>query len=136
MGLPAGAGREFWRGVLAAGGFTAIPRWTLDPVPGVAEHEAPIPDDLAAASRRLADELAVPLELGAAGRARQGARRAVRRARGRDRLRRRAGGRPLPCRLTTEPDSWRSVLLDAQRVESELRAHRTSRSTSSGASWA
>ena len=117
-------GREFWRGVLVAGGFTAIPRWTLDPVTGVAEHEATIPDDLVAALRRLADELAVPLELGAAGRARQGARRAVRRARGRDRLRRRAGGPPLPCRLTTEPGSWRALLLDTHRVESELLAHR------------
>ena len=61
MGMQVEAGREFWRGVLAAGGFTAIPRWTLDPVPGIAEHEAPIPDDLVAALRRLADELAVPL---------------------------------------------------------------------------
>ena len=32
--------REFWRGVLTGGGFTAIPRWTTDPVPGVAAHEA------------------------------------------------------------------------------------------------
>ena len=55
------AGREFWRGVLVAGGFTAIPRWTLDPVPGVVEHEATIPGDLVAALRALADELAVPL---------------------------------------------------------------------------
>ena len=30
MGLSAGAGREFWRGVLVAGGFTTIPRWTLE----------------------------------------------------------------------------------------------------------
>ena len=28
--------REFWHGVLTGGGFTPIPRWTLDPVPGVA----------------------------------------------------------------------------------------------------
>ena len=61
MGTQEQAGREFWRGVLLAGGFTAIPRWTLDPVPGVGEHEATIPDDLVAALRRLADELAVPL---------------------------------------------------------------------------
>ena len=32
-----------------AGGATAIPRWTLDPVPGVAEHAGPLADDLAAA---------------------------------------------------------------------------------------
>ena len=61
MGLPATAGEEFWRGVVAAGGCTAIPRWALDPAPGVAEHEATIPGELVAALRRLADELAVPL---------------------------------------------------------------------------
>src|SRR2546429_2655356 len=53
--------REFWRGVLLAGGFTALPRWTLEPVPGVSEHERRIPDELVAPLRRLADELAVPL---------------------------------------------------------------------------
>src|SRR5438477_10593535 len=53
--------REFWRGVLLAGGFTALPRWTLEPVPGVGEHERRIPDELVVALRRLADELAVPL---------------------------------------------------------------------------
>ena len=31
--------REFWHGVLTGGGFTPIPRWTLDPVPGVAVCE-------------------------------------------------------------------------------------------------
>src|SRR5437870_11584 len=54
-------GREFWRAVLLAGGFTALPRWTLDPAPGVGEHEATIPDELMAALRRLADELTMPL---------------------------------------------------------------------------
>ena len=56
-----GTGREFWRGLLTAGGSTAIPRWSLHPMAGVAGHEAAIPDDLAAALRRRADELAVPL---------------------------------------------------------------------------
>src|SRR2546426_2019957 len=41
-------GREFWRGVLLAGGFTAVPRWTLDPVPGIAEHEAKICNEVVA----------------------------------------------------------------------------------------
>src|SRR5260370_24580222 len=54
-------GREFWRGVLLAGGFTVLPRWILDPVPGVGEHEARIPDELVAALRWLSDELAAPL---------------------------------------------------------------------------
>ena len=118
------AGREFWRGVLVAGGFTAIPRWTLDPAPGVAEHEATIPDDLVAALRRLADELAVPLSsvlLAAHAKvlaALSGEREVVTGYVAGD------GGRPLPCRLTTEPDSWRALLLDAHRVESELLSHK------------
>ncbi|MFL6045438.1 MAG: hypothetical protein ACJ72M_09990, partial [Propionibacteriaceae bacterium] len=59
MQVQAEADREFWRGALAAGGFTAIPRWTLQPVTGIAEHDAKIPDDLLASLRRLAEELAV-----------------------------------------------------------------------------
>ena len=58
MKVQAEADREFWRAVLVTGGFSAIPRWTLDPATGTAEHEAKIPDDLVAALRRLADELA------------------------------------------------------------------------------
>jgi len=38
--------REYWRGVLVAGGFTAIPRWAVDPAAGVAEHEEMISDVL------------------------------------------------------------------------------------------
>ncbi|MET7998047.1 hypothetical protein ABZU76_44895 [Amycolatopsis sp. NPDC005232] len=37
------------RAVVLAGGATAIPRWTLDPAPGVAEQTATLDDDLAAA---------------------------------------------------------------------------------------
>ena len=37
MGMPVKAGREYWQGVLVAGGSTVIPRWTLDPRPGVGE---------------------------------------------------------------------------------------------------
>src|SRR3989442_2253364 len=54
-------GREFWREVLLAGGFTAVPRWTLDPVPGIAEHEAKICNEVVAALRRLGGELAGPV---------------------------------------------------------------------------
>ena len=108
MGLSAEAGREFWRGVLVAGGFTAIPRWTLEPATGVAEHEATVRDDLAAALRRLADELAVPLSsvlLAAHAKvlaALSGEREVVTGYVAVE------GGRPLPCRLTTEPGSWRA----------------------------
>src|SRR5215210_2290515 len=53
--------REFWRDALLAGGFTAIPRWSLDPVPDFAAHEAAIPDDLVARLHRLSKELDLPL---------------------------------------------------------------------------
>ena len=124
MGMLTEVSREFWRGVLVGGGFTAIPRWTLDPVAGVAEHEATIPGDLAAALRRLADELAVPLSsvlLTAHAKvlaALSGEPEVVTGYVAAD------GGRPLPCRLTTKPDSWRTVLLDTHRVESELLSHK------------
>src|SRR2546425_3373785 len=119
----AGRGREFWRRVLLAGGFTALPRWTLDPEPGAGQHEARIPDELAAALRRLARELAVPLSsvlltahakvLGALSGEREVSTgyAAV------------EGRRPLPCRMTTEPDSWREVLLEIRRAELELLSH-------------
>src|SRR5438876_11288442 len=106
----AARGREFWRGVLLAGGFTAVPRWTLDPVPGVAEHEAKICNEVVAALRRLADELALPLSsvlltahakvLGALSGERE-----VSTGYSFE------GRSPLLCRLTTEPHSWRAMLL-------------------------
>jgi amino acid adenylation domain-containing protein len=124
MGMPVEAGREFWRGVLVAGGFTAIPRWTHDPVGGIAEHKATIPDDVAGSLRRLAKELTVPFSsvlLAAHAKviaALSGEREittgylAV------------PGGQLLPCRLTTEAHSWRTVLQDTHRVESEVLLHK------------
>ncbi len=117
-------GREFWRGVLLAGGFTVLPRWTLDPVPGVGEHEARIPDELMAALRRLADELAVPLSsvlltahakvLGALSGEREVSTGYAAME----------GRSPLLCRMTTEPHSWRAMLLETHRAESELLSHK------------
>jgi amino acid adenylation domain-containing protein len=116
-------GREFWREVLAAGGFSAIPRWTLDPTPGIAEHEVAVSDDLEAAVCRRADELAVPLSsvLVAAHAkvlaALTGEREVV------SGYLATAGNRPLPCRLTTGATSWRALVMDAHGVESELLWH-------------
>src|SRR6266702_1731875 len=117
-------GREFWRGVLLAGGFTAVPRWTLDPVPGVAEHEAKICNEVVAALRRLADELAVPLSsvlltahakvLGALSGEREVSTGYAAME----------GRSPLLCRMTTEPHSWRAMLLETDRAESELLSHK------------
>src|SRR6266568_4009635 len=120
---PADRGREFWRGVLLAGGSTVLPRWTLNPVPGVHEHDATIPDELVAALRRLANELAVPLSsvlltahakvLGALSGGREVCTGYTMEL-----------GPPLPLRMTLGPRSWREVLLDAARAEAELVAHR------------
>jgi amino acid adenylation domain-containing protein len=124
MGTLVEAGREFWRGVLVAGGITPIPRWTLNPVPGVAEHEAVLSDDLAAALRRLVDELGVPLSsvllathakvLAALSGEHEVTTGYVAVE----------GSQPLPCRLTTEPDSWQTLVKETHRVESELLAHK------------
>jgi len=117
------ADREFWRAALVAGGFTAIPRWTLDPLAGTAEHEANIPDGLVATLRRLADELAVPLSsvlLAAHAKvlaALSGEGEVATGYVGPQ------GGQPLLCRITTEPNSWRTLLLATHRAESELLAH-------------
>ncbi len=81
----------------------------LIPTAGIAEHEAKIPDDLIAALRRLAYELDVPLSsvlLAAHAKVLavlSGEREVATGYVGRQ------GGRPLLCRLTTEPDSWRDV---------------------------
>src|SRR5262252_9542490 len=106
-------------------GFTAVPRWTLKPVPGVGEHEVRIRDDLVAALRRLASDLAVPLStvlltahakvLGALSSERE-----VWTGYTPD------GSPPLPCRLTIGPRSWREVLLETARGESDLLSHRDS----------
>ena len=115
--------REFWRGMLTDGGFTAVPRWTQDPVPGVAAYEPPAPRDLLAALRQRAAELGVPLSsvllaahakvlatLSGEPEVVTGYLAAAR-------------GRPLPCRLAAGPGSWRAMLLDTHRAEWELLSH-------------
>jgi amino acid adenylation domain-containing protein len=125
MAMPAEGGRESRRGVLDAGGFTAIPRWTLHPVPAVAEHETTIPDGLVAGLRRLADELAMPLSsvlLAAHAKvlaALSGEREVTTGHVAAE------GVRPSPCRLTTGPGSWRALLLDTHRVERALPSYGT-----------
>ena len=115
--------RDFWRGVLHAGGFAAVPRWTLDPVPGVDEHAVRIPDELVAALRRRADELAVPLSsvlltayakvLGALSGEREVCTGYAA-----------EGGSPLPCRMTIGGRTWRDVVRETAREESALLWHK------------
>ncbi len=122
-GTQAGTGREFWHRALVAGGYTAIPRWTLDPVPGVAEHHEAIPDDLVAALLQLADELTVPLgSVLLAAHAKVLAALSGETAVSTGYVAA-AGGKPLPARLRTGADSWRALLADVRRVEAGVLAH-------------
>ncbi|WP_249033784.1 non-ribosomal peptide synthetase [Kocuria rosea] len=115
--------RDFWRGLLSGGGLTAVPRWTLDPRPGLAEHQETVPDDLVRTLRRLAESLETSLDvvlLTAHAKvlaALAGEREVVT---GYAAIR---GGDPLPCRLTTEPTSWRALLTAVGRADRELRQH-------------
>ncbi|MFF3244514.1 amino acid adenylation domain-containing protein [Streptomyces sp. NPDC002870] len=124
MGMHMEAGRKFWRGVLVAGGRTAIPRWTLNPVTGAASHKATIPDDVVEGLCRLAKDLAVPLSsvlLAAHAKVLATLSGEHEVATGYVAV---EDGRPLPCRLTTEPDSWRALLLNTHQAESELLSHK------------
>ena len=116
--------REFWRRALLAGAFTALPRWTCQPMAGVGEHEVRISDELEAALRALAHELAMPLSsvlltahakvLGVLSGEREV-------STGYAAMQ---GRSPLLCRMTTEPHSWRAMLLETNRAESELLSHK------------
>jgi amino acid adenylation domain-containing protein len=99
---------------------TIIPRWTRDPVPGVGEHQAAFPAGLMTALRRLADELTVPLRsvlLTAHAAVLAGLSGEQDIAMG---YVAEAGGRPLPCTLTTRSASWREVVLDTRDAVSGL----------------
>jgi len=125
MGQSAHGNRDFWRGVLLAGGFTPIPRWTLDPVPGVAAHEAAVPEDLLATLQALSEGLNVPL-----GSVLLAAHAKVLSALSGEREVTTGyvpdhGATPLLCRTSTDSGSWRSLLLDADRVVSQVLIHKT-----------
>jgi amino acid adenylation domain-containing protein len=123
MSLPetfADSGREYWREVLLSGGFTAIPRWTAEPVPGVAQHEAAIPGDLVDDLRRrlevplssilLAAHIKVLAALSGETEVVTGYVAAP-------------GALPLPCRCEVGSGSWRTLALEAHRTEWELLSH-------------
>lgn len=123
MDVLTGGDRDFWRGMLAGGGLTAIPRWTLDPRPGLCEHEERLPEDLVATLRRLAESLetsldAVLLTAHARVLATLAGEREVVTGYAATR-----GHAPVPCRLTTEPTSWRALVTAVGRLEWELRWH-------------
>src|SRR3989454_4273126 len=110
------------RGRCEMSGFMAVPRCTLNPVPGIGEHEAAVPVELVAQLSRLAYELKVPPStvlltahakvLGALSGERE-----VWTGYAAE------GSPPLPCRLTIGPGSGREVLLETARAESDLLSH-------------
>ncbi|WP_448623628.1 non-ribosomal peptide synthetase [Geodermatophilus sp. URMC 64] len=113
--------REFWREVLLAGGRTTVPRWTLEPVPGVAQCRTPVPAHELAAVDRLATELDVPpsaVLLAAHA-------RVLAALAGEDDVVTglSTGGAPLPCRIATAAGSWRGLLRECAQAESAVRAH-------------
>jgi amino acid adenylation domain-containing protein len=116
-------GREFWRRTMFAGAFTAVPRWTREPIAGMGQYEVRFPGELVAPLRRLTDELAVPfssvlLTAHAKVLSVLSGEREV--STGYAAMKRRS---PLPCRMTTEPDSWRAMLLETHRARLELLSH-------------
>ncbi|MEU9207265.1 amino acid adenylation domain-containing protein [Streptomyces sp. NPDC048415] len=118
------ADREFWSRVLTARGVTAVPRWVREPVPGAAEHEASVPDDVADAMRGLVRQWGVPVSallLAAHAKvlaALSGEQEVV--------TGYAAGvrGGPLPCHLAVPPGSWRALVSTACDAEAEVLAHR------------
>jgi amino acid adenylation domain-containing protein len=114
--------REFWHGVLLAGGFSTIPRWSREPVSGVGECHVRVPDKIVAALERLANDLAIPL--GAvllAGHAKvlstlSGEREVLTGYV-------REPGSALPLRMTVRARTWREMLRDIVRSERELVAY-------------
>jgi amino acid adenylation domain-containing protein len=115
---------EFWRQVLLAGGSTSIPRWTLEPRPGIARHATMLPGSLVATLRRRATEMQVPLRSVLLG---VHARVLAELSGEADVVTRYLAGnleRPLPCRLSTDARSWRALVRHAAAVEAGLWAHR------------
>ncbi|MCU1626855.1 MAG: non-ribosomal peptide synthetase [Pseudonocardia sp.] len=116
---PTATGREYWGAVLTAGGRTAIPRWTLDPAPGVAGYETTVPADLAAVVAGPAGGLPLSTTLLAA----HAKVLAALSGEGDVVMGLVVGGRPLPLRLTVAAGSWRELLAGTRRAESDLLAH-------------
>lgn len=118
------ASRDYWHGVLTTGAGTVIPRWTLNPTKGVDEHEVTIDSDLVAELQQLANDLDISSSsvlLSAHARVLAALTSEQRVTTGYVAS---EGGQPLPCRLMTESDSWRTLLMDVHRVEKAQQAYK------------
>lgn len=122
MGAPVDEDTEFWRVVLAEGGVTAVPRWSVTADRGVADHEVALSRRVSAGVEHSAAGAGVPLSsviLAAHAKvlaALSGESSVV--------TGYRAGtGRVLPCRVSTGSRTWRGLLLAAAQAESAVLAH-------------
>ncbi|MGX1562276.1 non-ribosomal peptide synthetase [Streptomyces sp. NPDC055506] len=104
-------------GSSAEGGFTAVPRWAKEPMPGIGEHISRVPGEVTAALRARARELGVPLTaILLAAHA-----KVLALLSGDPEVR--SGylvpGRttPLPFEMVVGPGTWRRLVLDARRAE-------------------
>ncbi|MFD5567363.1 non-ribosomal peptide synthetase [Streptomyces cadmiisoli] len=107
-------------GTPAEGGFSAVPRWTLSPVPGTAEHMVPVPADVTATLHRRARQIGVPLSA-----VHLAAHAKVLAALSGDPVVRTGllSGKstvPLHIELTVETGTWRRLALASHRAESGL----------------
>ncbi|WP_399095640.1 amino acid adenylation domain-containing protein [Streptomyces sp. BBFR2] len=124
MTRPTGTDQEYWRTVLTGAGFTAVPRWAPEPVPGIATHDLTLPDDLMAQLDRWGGEHGVPREaiwLAAHTRvlaALSGEREVT------TGCTTAAPGPALPCRLSATPVTWRELAQEAARALTDTAAHR------------
>jgi amino acid adenylation domain-containing protein len=98
---------------------TSVPRWTLDPVAGVAEHEETLPGELVDALHQVADDAVVPFSavlLAAHAKVLAAVSGENEVATGHVAV---ECNQTPACRLTVDPGSWRALLLEACRAESE-----------------
>ncbi|WP_086562749.1 non-ribosomal peptide synthetase [Streptomyces africanus] len=117
----------------AEGGFTALPRWAKEPVPGTGEHVRSVPRDVTVALRGRARALGVPLTaillaahakvlalLSGDPEVRSGCL-----------LPGRTG--PLPFELTVGPGTWRRLVREAGRAEAAVPSPGTGSPSAAGA---
>ncbi|GAA0603036.1 amino acid adenylation domain-containing protein [Kutzneria viridogrisea] len=113
-------GHEFWQGVLAAGGYTAVPRWVLgDPAVGVAQHEEKLSEQLLTALRERTSLstalLSAHVKVVAAL---SGEREVV------TGYRPEQGRQALPFRVSTEVRGWGELLAQVHGVEQDVVRHK------------
>ena len=113
-----GDSREFWRAVVTAGGYAAIPHWSEQDSRDTAAYVLDVPMETAAAVRGLADELSVPV--GAVLLAAHA--KVIAALTGETEV---VTGilRSLPCRITVSDGTWRELVTDAARIGTLVARH-------------